>query len=171
MLLSQHAPKLCRCGHFYYSSLAADAYNKICIFSAFLPGLFPYMQYEKNPVLRGTFFLFFAAARVFFQCKLKSHKALIINRIYYRYFLHKLLAINEFNGIVCTVNGAVRSRPTEPVNSQTMEAQHDQQNYGNGEGTHLRDGTGVHQHQPGTGCQGDPQRGRRNDPAQRRDLR
>ncbi len=46
-----------------------------------------------------------------FNANKKSHKTLIINRIYYRCFLHKLLAINEFNGIVCTVNGAVRTPP------------------------------------------------------------
>ena len=74
------------------------------------------------------------------------------SHIYYRYLLHKSLAINEFHGIVCTVNGGDgnTARNPEPVNRQNNGGQNDQHD-ADGEGTYLRDGTRVHEHQPRTG--------------------
>jgi hypothetical protein len=67
---------------------------------------------------KRIFLTFPGAAPLDKNSKSKSHNSLKIKRIYYRYFLYKLLAINELCGILCHCKrGRFTNRP-EAKNGQ-----------------------------------------------------
>ena len=92
------------------------------IINAYFPLSYPVLTCIKtHPCClkkSALFFPLFIAAWLDKNSKLKSHKSLKIKQIYYRYFLHKLLAINELCGILCHCKrGRFTNRP-EAKNGQ-----------------------------------------------------
>ena len=67
------------------------------------------------------FFSFFPGSILCLNSKVNPSKSTKQSHIYYRDFLHKSLAINEFHGIVCTVNGAVRTPPGKTESQQRRQ--------------------------------------------------